>query len=107
MASPEKGSAAKGEDGARVKRLAVTVAGRVQGVGYRFFAREQAEALGVTGWVRNTARGAVEVEVQGETQRVYSFCNQLERGPMLSRVSDVSIKEVALVDGEVGFTVRY
>ena len=40
-----------------LKRLSITVSGRVQGVGFRYFTEDAAEALGLTGWVRNTWEG--------------------------------------------------
>jgi acylphosphatase len=49
-----------------VKRLSITVTGRVQGVGFRFYAEDVANNLGLDGWVRNSPERTVECEVQGE-----------------------------------------
>ena len=52
----------------------LTVRGRVQGVGFRFFTRSIAEKLAVSGWVRNTPTGNVKIFVQGKQnnrQRIY------------------------------------
>ena len=49
-------------------RRHLTVRGRVQGVGFRCFAQETAESLGLTGWVRNREDGAVEAEAQGTVE---------------------------------------
>lgn len=48
------------------KKLAARVSGRVQGVGYRYFARETAAMLGLNGFARNLPGGDVEVEAEGE-----------------------------------------
>jgi acylphosphatase len=50
-------------------RYRVVVTGRVQGVWFRESCREHAERLGVSGWVRNRADGAVEIEVEGARTR--------------------------------------
>ena len=47
------------------QRLNANVRGRVQGVGFRFFVLQQAVAMGLTGWVRNTSEGMVEVVAEG------------------------------------------
>ncbi len=72
-----------------VARRAITVTGRVQGVGYRYFAQDAAEALGLSGWVRNNPDRSVECEVQGEDADIEQFCSRLREGPPLSRVTDV------------------
>jgi acylphosphatase len=74
----------------------VVVAGRVQGVGFRFFAERTARALGVTGWVRNLPGGAVESVVQGEEDAVTSYLERLREGPRMSRVTEVRIEEIDL-----------
>jgi acylphosphatase len=90
-----------------MKRVSVTVSGRVQGVGYRFFAQESARERGVTGWVRNEPGGEVSVEVQGSGEQVDSFCEALREGPESGFVTDVRCVEVPPVEGEKGFSVRY
>src|SRR5687767_612845 len=51
---------------AELRRLHAVVSGRVQGVGYRATAQDEARALGLGGWVRNRADGTVEVDAEGE-----------------------------------------
>jgi acylphosphatase len=89
-----------------IKRLAMTITGRVQGVGYRFFAQESAEALGVTGWVRNGWNREVELEAQSDPQTLRLFGERLREGPALARVADIDTHEIRPVPGEVGFEVR-
>jgi acylphosphatase len=70
-----------------VKRLRIT--GRVQGVGFRWFAREEARTLGLAGWVQNEPAGAVLLEVCGEADAVAAFVNALHLGPPGARVDAV------------------
>lgn len=70
-----------GGDGRVLERLEVVVHGRVQGVGYRWFARERAAGLGLDGWVRNRADGSVEVYAQGDPPALTAFQADLEVGP--------------------------
>ena len=67
----------------------VAVRGRVQGVGFRWFVRERARALGVTGWVRNRPDGAVEVLAVGEDDALEMLRTLLRSGPSGARVSEV------------------
>ena len=60
-------------------RLVVT--GRVQGVGFRMFMTREAQAAGVTGWVRNRRDGTVEAVVQGTTGAVERIIAWTRRGP--------------------------
>jgi acylphosphatase len=77
-----------------LKRLAITVTGRVQGVGFRYFAKDTADSLGIAGWVRNNFDRAVECEAQGEEQDLENFVRRLREGPTMSRVKDVAVNEI-------------
>lgn len=89
-----------------VRRVWIRVSGRVQGVGYRFFAEDAAQALGITGWVQNQFDGSVELEAQGEGPAVEAFARALRDGPQLAYVADLQIHPMLLVTGEPGFDVR-
>lgn len=71
-------------------RLRLRVRGAVQGVGFRWFARETAQRLGVAGWVRNCADGSVEIAVGGDADRVEQFAAAMARGPSHASVSGVA-----------------
>ncbi len=88
------------------KRLAMTVFGRVQGVGFRYFTQEVAQSLGVTGWVRNGWNREVELEAQADPETLRLFCERLREGPVLSRVAEIDMHEIQTVTGEAGFEVR-
>ncbi len=81
-----------------MQRLAITVTGRVQGVGFRYFAKDAADSLGLAGWVRNSFDRSVECEAQGEETDLREFCGKLREGPPLSRVKDVAAHEIPLVE---------
>ena len=72
------------------------VKGRVQGVGYRWFARQVARELGVKGFVRNLPNGDVEVVAQGEEEVLNLLIRELNRGPAFAHVVDMEIKELDL-----------
>lgn len=67
------------------------VRGRVQGVGYRDACIRQAEALGLTGWVRNRLDGSVETLLLGPRDRLAQMVDWLRRGPPAARVEDVDV----------------
>jgi acylphosphatase len=82
------------------------VTGRVQGVSYRAAAQQEAERLGVTGWVRNEPDGTVAAHVGGEPEAVEALVAWCRRGPTGSRVRDVAVRP-ASVAGHRGFEIRY
>ena len=65
------------------------VSGRVQGVGFRFFAERTAASLGVGGFVRNLFDGRVEVYAIGSAEQMDSLRNALRRGPRMAAVDRV------------------
>ena len=67
----------------------VEVRGVVQGVGFRWFAREHARRLELAGWVRNRADGCVEVAASGSEAAIADFLAKLAKGPAGARVDDV------------------
>lgn len=69
------------------------VSGRVQGVGFRFFAERAAKKAGVFGWVRNLPDGRVETVVEGSDDAVESYLAEIRRGPLGSRVTDVAVED--------------
>lgn len=71
----------------------VHVAGRVQGVGFRWHTVEAARAIGVAGWVRNLPDGRVEVWIEGEPAAVEELLAWLRHGPPASRVETCAVRE--------------
>ena len=73
---------------AKVARL-VEVDGRVQGVFFRAWTREQARELGITGWVRNCPDGRVEAHVEGAEAAIDQMIARMRRGPPSAKVEDL------------------
>jgi acylphosphatase len=69
------------------KRLIIS--GRVQGVGFRDWLATQAEALGISGWVRNRRDGTVEALLDGDTAAVEELVRACRRGPRLAEVTAI------------------
>jgi acylphosphatase len=67
------------------------VSGKVQGVGYRYYALRNAEYLGLTGYVRNRSDGRVELRVEGEKEMIQRFQKILKEGPRFSSVEKVDL----------------
>lgn len=70
----------------------VFISGTVQGVGFRYFVRSNAEKLGLTGWVRNTEDGGVESVLQGEKDMIEVMIGHCRKGPMLSEVEHIGFE---------------
>ena len=87
-------------------RIRAIVQGRVQGVSYRFHTTEEAERLGLVGWVRNLADGSVEVEAEGDRGNVEALVEWLRKGPPAARVTAVDASFVQPHGGERGFLIR-
>ena len=81
------------------------VSGRVQGVGYRYFALRQADALGVSGYARNLGDGSVEVVAEGSDGALADFEARLREGPAFAAVAGVS-REAIPARGSGGFHIR-
>jgi acylphosphatase len=72
------------------------VSGMVQGVGYRYFARQLAQRLGIVGYVKNLRDGRVEVYAIGPASVLASIRTELERGPNGASVVGVTEQEAPL-----------
>lgn len=70
------------------------IAGRVQGVGFRWFAGRLAHELGLRGSARNLADGRVEVTAAGDGVRLAEFERAIRAGPPAGRVDEVEVLEV-------------
>ncbi len=88
-----------------VTRARAVVRGHVQGVFFRAETRDRARSLGVAGWVRNAADGAVEAVFEGERDHVEALLDWCRRGPPLAHVAEVDV-EWEEPRGERGFAVR-
>ncbi len=71
-------------------RLRLIVRGRVQGVAFRFATIDEAESLGLKGWVRNLNDGSVEIVVEGPRSQLELLAAWAHQGPRMARVTEVS-----------------
>jgi acylphosphatase len=83
------------------------VIGRVQGVGYRYFARQTGQALRVRGWVRNLPDGTVELQVVASADVLQRFKAELARGPRGSRVEDIEEERLIQLPTWQGFNIVF
>ncbi|MFC1476341.1 acylphosphatase [Fibrobacterota bacterium] len=95
------------EDPPEEKRLHIIVTGRVQGVGFRFFTKDNADMYNVTGWVRNCANGSVEVEAQAQEEILNKFCEEVRKGPFMGSVSGLQTQEIEPTSGDSTFQIRF
>jgi acylphosphatase len=89
----------------RVARRYV-ISGRVQGVGFRYFAADAAEREGLHGWVRNLPDGRVEITAEGDAEAVERFERQIHHGPRGARVEAVEVDHIAPPGHFGGFSIR-
>lgn len=85
-------------------RRHLTVRGRVQGVGYRWFVRQLAESLGVSGWVRNREDGSVEAQVEGPQDALEELESRLRTGNPAARVDSIESRPLP-PQGDGGFRI--
>ncbi|HEV8515634.1 MAG TPA: acylphosphatase [Cyclobacteriaceae bacterium] len=88
-----------------VKHLNIRVSGKVQGVFFRASTKEQADQLGVNGFVRNEPNGDVYIEVEGNEEKSKLFSDWCKRGPNSARVDSFKVEEADLKNF-VSFEVR-
>lgn len=82
------------------------ITGRVQGVGYRFFAERVANQLGLAGYVRNLADGNVEAYAIGNEVSLEEFRRHLAEGPRGARVSGVEESEAPIISRYKQFVIE-
>jgi acylphosphatase len=88
-----------------VDRLELRITGRVQGVGYRWHAREEALRLELTGWVRNRTDGSVQLVAEGERVPLTALAGWAGRGPTGARVEMCDAVWSAAAGKLVGFRI--
>ena len=89
----------------RLKAVNVLISGRVQGVFFRHWSREQAARLGVKGWVRNRYGGAVEGHFEGPEEAVDALVALCRSGPPMAVVDNLEIEEAG-IESSADFAVR-
>ena len=92
------------EDNVRARLL---IAGRVQGVAFRWETRRAAQRHDVSGWVRNLADGRVEAVVEGPRARVNDLIDWCRQGPPVARVDSLDIQWENFQGAFAGFEITY
>ena len=92
---------------ADTRRLHAVAYGLVQGVNFRAYTVRRAHSLGLKGWVRNRADGAVEVVAEGSPKALESLLSFLHDGPPSARVTEVEAKWEPATGEFNEFRVRY
>ena len=87
--------------------LNIIVIGRVQGVGFRWFAREQAQDMEINGYVKNLPNGNVEILAQGREEQVWKLIDRLREGPAFAQVIDLKIQEQNDTSDYINFDVLF
>ena len=87
-------------------QLLAVVRGWVQGVGFRDFTQRKARSLGLSGWVRNTPGGEVEVLAEGDRDALEALAETLARAFPGASVSGVELTWGAAQGGLAGFEIR-
>ena len=85
----------------------ITIKGRVQGVGYRYFAAQKANEMGIKGWVKNAVDGCVIIVAQGIEEEIETFIDYLYLGPTRSRVDQISKVKFNTLSDFNNFSVKY
>lgn len=87
-------------------RYAGRATGRVQGVGFRAFVKQQAVSLRFSGWVKNMPDGSVVMEVQGDKQSFTALENRIKNGNEWIKVESLTWKEMPCLAQEEGFSIQ-
>ncbi|GIO22674.1 acylphosphatase [Oceanobacillus sp. J11TS1] len=91
-----------------MRYIAISVRGRVQGVGFRYFTQHTATDCNITGWVKNEADGSVYIEAYGGDENIDLFLDKIKKGPSrFAKVSDLSVKEYAEDPEFTSFDIKY
>jgi len=90
-----------------IRKAVIRVSGVVQGVYYRYNTKDQAEALALSGTVRNLPDGGVEVVAEGEEAQIKALIGWCRRGPRGARVDRVDVKWEEPSEGHAGFSILY
>lgn len=89
-----------------VKTVYLVISGRVQGVGFRYFVVHKAIECTITGWVKNTPDGKVEIEATGEPENLNIFIDWMKTGPDRAVIKTFSCSEITPTRTFTNFTIR-
>jgi acylphosphatase len=90
----------------QTKTIYLIIGGRVQGVGFRYFAQYKALELKISGWVRNTHDGKVEIEAEGDPKNLETFVDWMKIGPARAIIRQFSVSEITPIRNFTSFIIR-
>ncbi|MGM0431356.1 MAG: acylphosphatase [Spirochaetota bacterium] len=76
------------------RQIRILLQGRVQMVGFRYFAVQQARQHNITGYVRNLSSGDVEIVAEGESEQLDAFLSAVKQGPPAARVDQCDVQQL-------------
>ena len=90
-----------------VESAHLIIEGRVQGVFFRASTKDQADALGLNGWVRNLPDGSVEIRAEGLKENLKEFINWCHKGPPNAVVSNIELEYLQPTGEFSTFNIKY
>jgi acylphosphatase len=88
------------------KTCHIIVKGRVQGVGFRYFTKGEADRLGIKGWVKNLDDGSVECVCTGDEKNINAFLESVKKGPRFAKVTEMTVEETDAGERFNAFEIR-
>lgn len=76
---------------AEIKKARLMISGKVQGVFFRDFAKQNANKMGLVGYAKNRKDGVLEILVQGPQAKIDNFVKLCKMGPMMAKVTEVKV----------------
>ncbi len=90
----------------QTKTIYILIGGRVQGVGFRYFAQHKAGELKILGWVRNTPDEKVEIEAEGDAKNLETYIEWMRIGPARAIIRQFSVSEITPPRNFTSFIIR-
>lgn len=92
-----------------MKQVRMVLTGKVQGVFFRDFAKQNANKLGIAGYAKNLKNGELEIVAKGEEKKVDEYVRLCKRGPIFAKVQDLQLEDQEIGDEDEYdyFDIRY
>ena len=90
-----------------LEAIQIIVAGRVQGVSFRYFTQQLARELGVVGWVRNLPDGTVQIWAEAPPETLERFSARVRQGPPLAIVNNLDVEKFRVSGKYTSFELRF
>ena len=88
-----------------IKNKIITISGRVQNVGFRYYTNQAARKYNISGFTKNQSDGSVYIEAEGEEENLDKFIEQCKNGPTWARVNNVNVNDGTIMNYS-GFLVK-